>query len=110
MDSRSNILAMPLLISPFIFILVFPFSQATVTLKGCKWYLVRTSTAGHSAKDYECSEAAEKEKKQQSELQFKKEKKENQPETRDSGKTLAKISVAQTEPKDPFTYIYSTHN
>lgn len=32
---------------------------------------------GHSAKDYECSEAAEKEKKQQSELRFKKERKEN---------------------------------
>lgn len=63
MGSRSNILAMPVLILPFILILVFPFSQASVTLKACERYLVRTSTARHSSKDYECSEAAEKEKK-----------------------------------------------
>lgn len=62
MGSRSNILAVPVLILPFILILVFPFSQVSVTLKACEWYLVRTSTAGHSAKDYEFSEAAKKEK------------------------------------------------
>lgn len=63
MGSRPNILAMPVLILSFILILDFPFSQASVTLKACEWYLVRISTARHSAKDYERSKAAEKEKK-----------------------------------------------
>jgi len=50
MGSRSNILAMPVLILTFISILAFPFSQASITLKARERYLVRTSAAGHSAK------------------------------------------------------------